>query len=114
MFVYALTAPQFANNLLEEIVDPLVAMMAFIALLFLIIKTIKYIRNPGDSANRINGLKGIGYSVFGIFIIFSIWTIFIFIGKLADSDITRELEKHRVEFDEYELIQRKNVNLNRP
>lgn len=104
MIAYALTPTEFANNLLQEIVDPLVALMAFVALLILIYKVIQYVRNPGDAANRVTALKGIGISVFGIFIIFSIWTIFVFVGRLADSDVTRELKKENVKFGEYQLI----------
>lgn len=105
MLAYALTANQFANRLLENIVEPLVVLMAFIAILIFIGVAIRFINKADSSEQRAGMFKSMGIIIFGIFVIFSIWTIFSFVGRLANSDI--DIREDTAEFGEYELLRRK-------
>ena len=101
MTAHALSPTEFANRLLEHIVDPLIALMAFIALLFFIITAARIIYNT-DSYDRSKIMTQLWWSIFGIFIIFSVWTILTFVGRLANSDISPE--GRELEFGEYNIL----------
>ena len=102
MITYALTAGQFANRLLDNIVEPLVVLMAFTAILIFIAIAIRFISNADSSEQRAGMFKSMGIIILGIFIIFSIWTIFSFVGRLANSDIN--IIRDRAEFAPYDRI----------
>ena len=108
MTTNALSATEFANNLFDHIVDPLIALMAFIAILYLVFSVIRVIANS-ESNNRPAQFKHLFWSVIGIFVIFSIWTVITFIGRLAESDLTENLEKkERLEFSPYKILRPTN------
>ena len=110
MLAYALTANQFANRLLENIVEPLVVLMAFIAILIFIGAAIRFINKADSSEQRAGMFKSMGIIIFGIFVIFSIWTIFSFVGRLANSEI--DIREDRAEFGQYELLRRNSPGSN--
>ena len=83
--------------------------MAFIALLLFIITAIRFMYNSESSDKRSSMFKSMAIIVLGIFVIFSIYTIFVFVGRLANSDIA--LIKEKVHFGEYKLIDRENANV---
>ena len=106
MITNALTAGQFANRLLDNIVEPLIVLMAFTALLIFIAIAIRFISKADSSEQRAGMFKSMAIIIFGIFIIFSIWTIFTFVGRLANSDTN--IIRDEAEFRPYELLQRES------
>ena len=86
MTAYALSAKEIANNLLEHIVNPLMAGMLFIAILLFIIIAIKLMAGA-ESADRKELFTKLGWSIAGIFIIVSVWTIIHFVARITESDL---------------------------
>ena len=86
MIANAISAKEIANNLLDHIVNPLMAGMLFIAILIFIIIAIKLIAGA-ESTDRKDLFTKLAWSIIGIFIIVSVWTIIHFVGRIAESDL---------------------------
>ena len=104
---HAISAGEFGNRILEHIVEPLVALMAFIALLLFVITAVRFVHNADSSKDRGSWFRSLAIIILGIFVIFSVYTIFVFVGRLANSDIP--LTKEPVQFGPYDLVERKTV-----
>ena len=104
MIANALSPTEIANRLLENIVNPLIALMAFIALLVLVIMGIKYVVNVDDAGNRGDLFKKMGWAVFGIFIIFSIYTVIAFVDRFAEGSV--DINPRNIEFGEFDVLER--------
>ena len=96
MIANAISAKEIANNLLDHIVNPLMAGMLFIAILIFIIIAIKLIAGA-ESTDRKDLFTKLAWSIVGIFIIVSVWTIIHFVGRIAESDIlNNEIKKGKI------------------
>ena len=104
MKVYALSAAEFGNRILDVLVSPLIALMAFLALLVFIVAAIRFMYLADASGDRQGIFKRMIIIIIGLFIIFSIYTIFAFVGRLAGSPI--QLRRDTVEFRQYDLVER--------
>lgn len=99
MVVNALSAGEFADKLLEHIIDPIIAALAFIALLLFIVTAVKIVYNSDAAGDRAALFRTLWWNVFGIFVIFSVWTIITFVEQLAESDVGNR--EQTLEFAEY-------------
>ena len=103
MIVHALSPEAFANRLFENIVDPIIALLAFLALLLFVWTAILLIKRQKESGDRAELFKRMGIVILGLFIVFSVSTIFLFVDRLANPEI--DLEKDTVEFPSFDLIE---------
>ena len=86
MFALALSAKDFADNLFEHIVDPLMGLMLLVSILIFVWIGVQLIRNS-DSTDRKELFTKLAWSIVGIFIITSVWTVISFVADFAGSDI---------------------------
>ncbi|MDE0243230.1 MAG: hypothetical protein OYG31_00735 [Candidatus Kaiserbacteria bacterium] len=77
---------EFSNAFFEQIIDPIIALLAFVAIFLLIYVVFRFMRS--DSSDRSGSFKGLAMVVLGITVIFSVWTIFSFVRNLATTDDT--------------------------
>lgn len=81
-------AVTFANQLLFNIVDPIIAILFYVALAYFIFRLAKYMLiGSSDSTGRKAALKSIIFSLVGLFFISSVYTILFFVARISESEV---------------------------
>ncbi len=63
------------NNVVREIINPIILLLAAVAFVLFLWGTFEFIRNAGDATKREEGRKGIMWGLIGLAIIFGAYGI---------------------------------------